>query len=582
MATYIPELGKADPEWFGICLVTADGVVYEVGDTNQTFTIQSISKPFAYGVALEDNGRAQVLEKIWIEPTGEAFNSISLQPGTGRPLNPMINAGAIAATGLVQGATTAQKIHRVTDVLSRFAGRPLAIDENVYRSESETGHRNRAIAHMLRNFDILTADPTPAVEAYFRQCSILVNCRDLAVMAATLANGGENPVTGQRAVVGDYVASMMSVMSTCGMYDAAGEWIYHVGIPAKSGVAGGILAVLPGQLGIGVFSPRLDSHGNSTRGIAVCRELSERLSLHLFQPMQPARSVIRRVASALEVSSKRVRTEAEQALLQAHGGRVRCLQFQGELQFGTVERLVREALREASAADHVMLGFRHVLSVNAVATRLLAELAASLTASGRSCMITGVAHLRRLDKALRGVDGVEVTEDADVALETLENRLLERLGSKSPWGGRVRPEDCELLQGLDEFGRAYLLPRLVEQTFAAGAAILRAGAADRVMYFVLQGVADAFIDLEDGQRQRVSAFSAGMSFGELALLDASPRSASVFAHTEVVCTCLTEETYAALGREHPEIMVVLLRNLALVTARRLRRANLEIRAASLA
>jgi len=267
IATYIPELGKADPSWFAICLATTDGQVYEVGDSQQTFTIQSISKPITYGLALQDHGYDRVLAKIGVEPSGDAFNSISLQPGTGRPLNPMINAGAIATTSLVAGDTREARLARVLDAMSAYAGRPLDIDESVFESERATGHRNRAIGHMLRNFDILTSDPTPVLEMYFRQCAISVTCRDLGIMAATLANRGINPVTGKQAIRGEYVESVLGVMSSCGMYDFAGEWIFRVGLPAKSGVAGGVLAVLPGQLGIGVFSPRLDPHGNSVRGI---------------------------------------------------------------------------------------------------------------------------------------------------------------------------------------------------------------------------------------------------------------------------------------------------------------------------
>jgi glutaminase len=262
VATYIPESGKADPDWFGITLVTADGQVYEAGNTDPTFTIQSISKSFTCGIALEDNGRTAVTGKVWMEPTGEAFNSISLDPSTGRPLNPMINERAITTTSLVEGKSTKQKMQRMLDVFSRYTGRKMEVDHRVDHSESETGHRNRAIAYMRSNFDIIAEDPIPSLEAYFMQCSILVNCRDLGMMAATLANGGLNPLSGTRAVVGDYVESILSVMGSCGMYDAAGEWIFSVGMPAKSGVAGGIIAVLPGQLGIGVFSPRLDSHGN--------------------------------------------------------------------------------------------------------------------------------------------------------------------------------------------------------------------------------------------------------------------------------------------------------------------------------
>ena len=219
-------LGKADPDWFAICLATTDGQVYEVGDSRQTFTIQSISKPITYGLALEDRGYDAVLGKIGVEPSGDAFNSISLNPQTGCPLNPMINAGAIATTSLVAGHSDEDRLERLLTVFSDYAGRRLGIDESVYRSEKETGHRNRAIGHMLRNFDVLTNDPDGALDLYFRQCSILVDCRDLALIAATLANGGVHPKTGERAVDPKVVDSVLSVMTTCGMYDFAGEWVY--------------------------------------------------------------------------------------------------------------------------------------------------------------------------------------------------------------------------------------------------------------------------------------------------------------------------------------------------------------------
>ena len=293
VADYIPELAKANSDWFGICIATTEGHVYEAGDSRQEFTIQSISKPFVYGLALEDNGRADILRKIGVEPTGDAFNSISLDPQTGRPANPMINAGAIAAAGQIMGHDDNKKVNRILEMLSTYAGRALTVDETVYQSESETGHRNRAIGYMLRNFNILEEDPTPTLELYFRQCSISVCCRDLAVMGATLANAGKNPVTGERAIRGEYVENVLGVMGSCGMYDYAGEWIYKVGMPAKSGVAGGILAVLPGRLGIGVFSPRLDSRGNSVRGIEVCNRISMDFNLHMFNVVQPGKSVIR-------------------------------------------------------------------------------------------------------------------------------------------------------------------------------------------------------------------------------------------------------------------------------------------------
>src|SRR5204863_6069395 len=217
VATYIPELAKANPNWFGICLVSLNGAVYETGDSAQPFTIQSISKPFVYGLALEDHGRPDVLARVGLEPTGDAFNSISLDPGTGRPRNPMINAGAIATAGLISGKTPQIRLKRLREMMGNYAGRELELDEAVWRSESETGHRNRAIGHMLRNFQMISGDPTPVVELYFKQCSISVTCRDLALMAATLANRGINPLTGRRAIRGVYVESVLSVMVSCGM-----------------------------------------------------------------------------------------------------------------------------------------------------------------------------------------------------------------------------------------------------------------------------------------------------------------------------------------------------------------------------
>jgi len=291
VATYIPELAKANPEWFGICVATTDGQVYEVGDARQPFTIQSISKPFTYGLALEDRGVDAVLARIGVEPTGDAFNSISLAPTTGCPLNPMINAGAIAAASLVAGDSPPDRFTRLLGAYSLYAGRALEVDRAVYESERSTGHRNRAIGHMLRNFDIVDGDPELALDLYFRQCSVSVDCRDLSIMAATLANGGLNPLSGERAIRADLVEKILSVMTTCGMYDYAGEWLYGIGIPAKSGVAGGILVVLPGQVGIGIFSPRLDGRGNSVRGIRVCADLSRDFELQF--PARRARLAVR-------------------------------------------------------------------------------------------------------------------------------------------------------------------------------------------------------------------------------------------------------------------------------------------------
>jgi glutaminase len=224
----------------------------------------------------------QVLSKVGVEPTGEAFNAIVLDEVSNRPFNPMVNAGAIATADLIEGKDFPERLSRLLAMLSRYCGRMLHIDNAVFLSERLTGHRNRAIAHLMLNFGMMSHRMPDSLELYFQQCSVLVNCHDLAMMGATLANDGVNPVTGERAISQEYVKHLLSIMLTCGMYDYAGEWAFRVGMPAKSGVGGGIVAVIPGQCGIGIFSPLLDSKGNSARGIKVCRDLSERFRLHCF------------------------------------------------------------------------------------------------------------------------------------------------------------------------------------------------------------------------------------------------------------------------------------------------------------
>ena len=283
VATYIPELAKADPEWFGLSLVTTSGQSFDIGDFDVNFSIQSASKPFVFGLALEDHGPEDVLKRVGVEPTGEAFNAIVLDEASNRPFNPMVNAGAIATTDLIKGADYPERVGRLLEMFARYVGREVFVDNKVFVSERVTGHRNRAIGHLMRNFGMVDEHFEDSLELYFQQCSILVTCHDLAVAGATLANDGVNPLTGVRAIESRYVKYLLSVMLSCGMYDYAGEWAFQIGLPAKSGVAGGIVAVVPGRLGIGVFSPRLDAKGNSVRGVRVCSELSRIFGLHAFE-----------------------------------------------------------------------------------------------------------------------------------------------------------------------------------------------------------------------------------------------------------------------------------------------------------
>ena len=282
VAKYIPELAKVNPDLFSICVITVDGQVYEVGDYNHLFTIQSISKVFVYGMALEEHGRDYVLTRVGVEPTGDAFNAIILDERSKRPYNPMVNAGAIATTSLIKGSGPTERLNRMLDMFQRYIGHDIFVDISVFMSERTTGHRNRAMAHLMRNFGMIDDKIDEALDLYFQQCSLMVTCHDLALMAATLANKGINPITKEQAVRTCYVKDILSVMYTCGMYNFAGEWVYKVGLPAKSGVSGGIIVVVPNQGGIGVFSPLLDENGNSVRGIRVCEELSQHFGLHLF------------------------------------------------------------------------------------------------------------------------------------------------------------------------------------------------------------------------------------------------------------------------------------------------------------
>jgi glutaminase len=569
VATYIPELAKANPRWFGIAVATTDGYVYEVGDTDQPFTIQSISKPFAYGLALEDQGREAVLKKVGVEPTGDAFNSISLEPGTGRPLNPMINAGAITTTSLIAGATAAEKLQRLLSVMSTYAGRPLAVNETVYASERETGHRNRAIGHMLRNFDILGEDPTGALDVYFQQCSIEVTCRDLALMAATLANGGVNPKSGERALGHELVERVLSVMMSCGMYDYAGEWLYDVGTPAKSGVSGGIVAVLPGQLGIAVFSPRLDLRGNSIRGIKVCQDLSRDLDLHALKVPRPARESIRASYSLERVRSKRRRRERERRLLDEAGRRAQVFELQGDMVFGAAEAAVREIVRRSEHFDLAIVDFRRVADVASASGKLLLGLAARLIAAGKQLLLSGVWRHKELERliAAQTEDGEAPAEirtfpNLDQALEAAETRLISACtaGAAGP-PQEVPLAEHDLLRGLSPAASAAVQARLKFQSFRRGETLVRQGDASGDLFLITKGEVSVVLELAGGQAKRLSTLSAGMTFGELTALTGVARTADVRADTAVECYVLPKAAWETLADVSASARMGLLENM---------------------
>ena len=289
-ADYIPELAKVDPDLFAIAAAATDGERVGAGDVDHAFTIQSISKLLMYGLALETHGRDVVSRTVGVSPTGDSFNAIMLDDAGNRAPNPMVNAGAIAVTDLVVGDDLDARVQVVRSMYERYLGRLPEIDRAVWTSEQLTGNRNRAIAYLMLSRGVIGDRVEETLDLYFAQCSVLVTAGDLAMIGATLANQGVHPLTGEQVVAPEVVRDMLTVALTCGMYDYAGEWAFNVGIPAKSGVGGGILGVIPGAGGVAVFSPRLDELGNSVRGIKVFEALSEDFSMHIFDADRPWRS----------------------------------------------------------------------------------------------------------------------------------------------------------------------------------------------------------------------------------------------------------------------------------------------------
>ena len=283
VADYIPELAKASPALFGIAVVGPWGRSFEIGDVTARFSIQSVSKPFVFALVCDTIGYEAARLHLGVNSTGFPFNSLmAVELNAERTMNPLVNAGAIATTSLVPGVTLEEKWESIRERLSMFAGRELTINADVYASESATNRRNHGIAHLLKSYDRLYSDPDEATDVYTRQCSLDVTAHDLAVMAATLANGGVNPTTGDTVIRPGVCRRVLAVMASAGLYELSGDWLYQIGVPGKSGVSGGIVTVSPGKGGLATYSPPLDAAGNSIRGQLATKYLAERLGLNLF------------------------------------------------------------------------------------------------------------------------------------------------------------------------------------------------------------------------------------------------------------------------------------------------------------
>jgi glutaminase len=282
-ADYIPALAKVPSKLFGIALVGVDGTTHAAGDADSLFSIQSISKVFTMARVVQDSGEKKIEDTVGVDATGQVFNSIvAIEQYRGHQMNPLVNPGAIATTGMVTGKTDAEKWNKILDIYSDFAGRKLEVNKPVYDSEAATNQRNQAIGALMYAYDLIKDDPKMVTDVYTRQCSVNVSAKDLAQMAATLANGGKNPVTKKQVIDSKHIPGILAVMATAGLYDDSGIWLYHVGLPAKSGVGGGIIAVVPGRFGIAAFSPPLDTAGNSVRAQRAIGWIAEQLKANLF------------------------------------------------------------------------------------------------------------------------------------------------------------------------------------------------------------------------------------------------------------------------------------------------------------
>ena len=455
-----------------------------------------------------------------------------------------------------------------------------------YRSERETGHRNRAIAHLMRNFDMLPDDVDGVLDAYFRQCSILVDCRDLSVIAATLANGGINPLSGERVLSAFYVRCVLSVMSSCGMYDYAGQWAYKVGMPAKSGVSGGIIAVLPGQIGIGVFSPRVDAKGNTVRGIKVCEDTAQQFGLHQYDSAPYARSIIRSERRGSSITSRRLRPSFEREYLVQEGHRIIVIELQGQMFFGTTERLIRHLDGRLDGVSHLILDFRRVSGIMPTCVAMLANLKLIIDHAGVELVISGAGKYTEVEKAVTDIlcanpadftmPGGVSFHDMDEALEYAEQALITlgppMLRNNTHYGLK----DIDFFKGLSDEEIKRLEQGILAIRYEAGEIIFHEGDPAQVFFALASGMVSVVRRIAGGEQYvRLASIGPGVVFGEMALLDQGTRSADVRADEPSLCYVLSMKRLEEISQTHPNIQLQILRSMAQEMSNRLRRTNQE-------
>ncbi|MEX1322732.1 MAG: glutaminase A [Synechococcaceae cyanobacterium] len=584
VADYIPELAKACPDDFGIVIATPGGRIYEVGATRKEFTIQSISKPFIYALALKLLSLEFMASKIDVEPSGDAFNAISLDPESGKPRNPMINAGAIAASAQICDAFPGDSEDQLLDYFEQLAGRRLSINLDVYRSEKETGHRNRAIGHLLRNFNIIESDPEPALDLYFRQCAISVTCRDLAVMATTLACQGRNPFTGGQAISPEITVRVLALMGTCGMYDFAGQWLHDVGIPAKSGVAGGVMAVIPGRLGIATYSPPLDSFGNSVRGVAVCRQLSRGVGLSLFNQYYQVDATIRRSYLGSQRTSRRWRSDRELRILEPHRDEVQIIHVQGVLDFGGIEQMAAELAKLSGKVRILILDLAHVTECPVESSGLLDRQLCSMEDKGVDILLSRAGRLPMVSMPdWRITERVEAYEHLDSALEAAEEMLLSLYDTEVPPATATvlaDPRYPGFLGQLPDEHRLVLAERMSFRLFESGDVVIRGGDPGDELFLVQSGSFDIALKISSGDgvhhSTRLATFGAGLCFGEIGFIAQNPRTADIVATEAGACWVLHRDDFDALSHSHPQVVISLLKALTCDMGTKLSQTSVQL------
>jgi glutaminase len=510
---------------------------------------------------------------IGVEPSGDPFNSIRLNTDN-HPFNPMVNAGAIACSGLVHEAKGDGAFEHIRRELSRFAGRELGVDEAVYASESSTGDRNRAIAYLLRTNSVIKDNVASVLEVYFRQCAILVTARDIAIMAATLANRGVNPVTSEQVTTPYAITRTLSVMTSSGMYDYAGEWIYRIGIPAKSGVGGGILAALPARLGLGSYSPRLDKHGNSVRGIKVCEAISAHYDLHMLNRSDDARNSIIADYTIGKNPSRRSRRPREQDILAAHHEEVRVIELAGTLSLSNVDFVSRQ-LAARPRPQFVIFDLRRIASVTRAGARLIAEEFRELAQHHVTVILSGVKRSSRGWKIVREwTEGISNLRDfylLDAAIEWAEDQVVYRYGGSIDFHDTTELSEQPLLEGLSESELSELAALGATRVWRSGEKIVSAGEPATSLFFLRSGV--VHVTLPGGVR--LATLTAGTAFGEMALLEPR-RSADVLADASAVAVEISIADFERFRDHHPKAGERIMRNLAKVLADRLIVANTKV------